>query len=1295
MKKVIFTLIVLFTLKQGIAQQGISAFNTPYIQNFDSLKTSDFSLTDNVTLNFTGWYSFRTTGNATPNTLFAGAGTAATGRLYNFGGGSTPPTSDRAMGALTSSGTGTTYYGIRFKNNTGSAINYLSIAYVGEQWRAQNASAQSLTVDYQIGTTVTSLTTGTWTNVPALTFTSPRNIAGPTNTDGNNNFVGNRVPNINTTLATTINAGDEIFIRWVDIDHAGTDHALAIDSLVVTAVTPTNWYYSGTGNLNNVANWSSNTNGVGGTNPADFSSGVQIFNILDNNATTTISTSGMGNWSVTGNCRVKIGSSSSNPITLTFATSNDITGFVDIDQSNSSTGNKIILESTVPSLSSLHNTSIVEFASSSSQTFPTTNYGSIISSSTGERIINSSIGIAGAYTPGSNTYTVTGSTINFNGSSTQTIPSCSVQNVRLSNNCTLPFGNTLNIISGSTSFIVGSGFTFNVSGKIKSNHTTVSGSYFTLSGATLNMLTGSEFEIASNGGTIPQTNTVWDANSTLNITGFVKQLPTGRNQVFGNVVWNAPLQDTTISLTGSAASFNVTGTFTIENTGLGQLTLPGGTLPNVPVNNYVQNGGYVNILGPGAPADRALTVSGNFTLNGGTFMLANQSGFNGVLNIAGSFTRTGGSFTRQAGNGNVVLNGAAPQTITGTVTFHNLNLNNATGATITAGVGNSVTISGSVVATSGNLATNGNLIIASTETSTARVGNSGGTITGNVTVNRFLPARRAWRFLTAPVTQSTPSSLNTTWQDSVDIVGPTGTNLSAIKAGYNFLTYNAATNAWENVSNPASVNLTGSSLNNAFAAFIPGRKTTVLGDSTNVTLVSTGELLTGTKTFNITAASGNYALIPNPYASPVDLDAVYAASTNINRNFYTWDPRQGGSIGTGGYITISWNGASYDILGNGNATTQDLNLQSGQAYFVHASSANPSVVFNETAKTTTNNNTVFGAGTGNVDNLKIGMQRIESGSPVLVGEVLASYHNNYSKSVNFNDDAEKMWNNEENIALNRDGYKLSIERRPFIGASSDSIFLGLSSLKANTNYSLEFKPSNWDAGSKAYLIDKLLSTETLIDLNSTSFVHQFTSTVATANDRFVVVFRGATLPNRGFTLGAEKLGTNKVKVNWEAQGETGVRAYTLEKSVDGVNYQAINTQVAKNNNSLSNYTFTDNNPVNGVNYYRVKTTQQNDVERYSSIVTINFKQQSSNPVTVYPNPVRGNQIGLQLQDIQQGMYSIRIVSIEGKEVYKQQLQVNSGSLNTTISPSSKLASGTYTLQVVGKNNSYTQKLVIE
>ncbi len=108
MKKVIFTLIVLFTLKQGIAQQGISAFNTPYIQNFDSLKTSDFSLTDNVTLNFTGWYSFRTTGNATPNTLFAGAGTAATGRLYNFGGGSTPPTSDRAMGALTSSGTGTT-----------------------------------------------------------------------------------------------------------------------------------------------------------------------------------------------------------------------------------------------------------------------------------------------------------------------------------------------------------------------------------------------------------------------------------------------------------------------------------------------------------------------------------------------------------------------------------------------------------------------------------------------------------------------------------------------------------------------------------------------------------------------------------------------------------------------------------------------------------------------------------------------------------------------------------------------------------------------------------------------------------------------------------------------------------------------------------------------------------------------------------------------------------------------------------------------------------------------------------
>lgn len=69
------------------------------------------------------------------------------------------------------------------------------------------------------------------------------------------------------------------------------------------------------------------------------------------------------------------------------------------------------------------NTSTVEFNGTGAQTIPTLNYYNLTSSSTGARTLASSstIGVANTFTPGSNSYTVTGSTMNFNGSSAQTV----------------------------------------------------------------------------------------------------------------------------------------------------------------------------------------------------------------------------------------------------------------------------------------------------------------------------------------------------------------------------------------------------------------------------------------------------------------------------------------------------------------------------------------------------------------------------------------------------------------------------------------------------------------------------------------------------------------------------------------------------------------------------------------------------------------------------------------------------------------------------------------------------------
>ena len=66
----------------------------------------------------------------------------------------------------------------------------------------------------------------------------------------------------------------------------------------------------------------------------------------------------------------------------------------------------------------------VAYVSGSAQTISALNYGNLTSSSTGGRTFASSgtVGIAGTFTPGTNTYTATGSTVDFNGTIGQMIP---------------------------------------------------------------------------------------------------------------------------------------------------------------------------------------------------------------------------------------------------------------------------------------------------------------------------------------------------------------------------------------------------------------------------------------------------------------------------------------------------------------------------------------------------------------------------------------------------------------------------------------------------------------------------------------------------------------------------------------------------------------------------------------------------------------------------------------------------------------------------------------------------------
>ncbi|MBE0646130.1 MAG: T9SS type A sorting domain-containing protein [Bacteroidetes bacterium] len=225
----IFTVAMLLLFgTHAMAQVSVSALSTPYTQDFNTLiNTGSASFVSNSTIS--GWYHART---GTGDLIVAGTGSSNSGALYSFGAASS---TERALGSVGSSNgaVGNLWWGVRLVNNTGATITSLAISYTGEQWRySGTAAAQTVTFSYQTGTNLTSLTTGSWTDVTALDFTSPI-ISGTTSAlDGN--LPANQTV-LSTVLSITLSPGDEVMLRWYDPDHSGSDHGLAIDDFSVTA----------------------------------------------------------------------------------------------------------------------------------------------------------------------------------------------------------------------------------------------------------------------------------------------------------------------------------------------------------------------------------------------------------------------------------------------------------------------------------------------------------------------------------------------------------------------------------------------------------------------------------------------------------------------------------------------------------------------------------------------------------------------------------------------------------------------------------------------------------------------------------------------------------------------------------------------------------------------------------------------------------------------------------------------------------------------------------------------------
>ncbi len=220
-----------------------------YSQNFNSLANSSGTTnawTDNSTL--PGWYASKTNGGTLVTTYRADSGTNNAGAIYSFGTNDANGITDRALGSIASGTPGALAYGVRFTNDTGSAQSNITVSYTGEQWRDANGSGavtNTLAFSYQISssplTNSDAINSQTWTGFSALNFYSPVVDVGGGGMALDGNAVANRQVFSNITLTgAVVQPGQELFLRWRDINDPGSDAGIAVDDLAVNFSSSTN-----------------------------------------------------------------------------------------------------------------------------------------------------------------------------------------------------------------------------------------------------------------------------------------------------------------------------------------------------------------------------------------------------------------------------------------------------------------------------------------------------------------------------------------------------------------------------------------------------------------------------------------------------------------------------------------------------------------------------------------------------------------------------------------------------------------------------------------------------------------------------------------------------------------------------------------------------------------------------------------------------------------------------------------------------------------------------------------------
>jgi len=152
-----------------------------------------------------------------------------------------------------------------------------------------------------------------------------------------------------------------------------------------------------------------------------------------------------------------------------------------------------------------------------------------------------------------------------------------------------------------------------------------------------------------------------------------------------------------------------------------------------------------------------------------------------------------------------------------------------------------------------------------------------------------------------------------------------------------------------------------------------------------------------------------------------------------------------------------------------------------------------------------------------------------------------------------------------------------------------------------------------------------------------------------------------------FTLGlnwvsftATANGSN-VNLQWATADEKNTAGFDVEHSTDGRSFTKIG-EVKAGGSGSNTYDYTDMNAAEGINYYRLKQTDNDGTFQYSKVITANIRTAAAATVSLFPNPATD---AIRISGVGSNA-TVELYAVNGARVLAQQINNNDAVSVTTL-----------------------------